>query len=186
MSDEKYQRRKRDVNDELGSGYPHLFPVCGTGGGNLTIATWQAVCYFVPVSREVEELKGEAVILRSTWVVVLWMAVLMAGCKDRVPIANVPAGVKGVTFEVVARGNRCEPSVPAVDREGGAILITFQVTSVGKKHVFLISDLDVRMTVPEGMMVSIPVLADRSGIYDYACTGPWIGLFTAKGKLAIK
>ncbi|HSD49996.1 MAG TPA: hypothetical protein VLG48_01215, partial [Candidatus Methylomirabilis sp.] len=78
-------------------------------------------------------------------------------------------------------------SVLAVDREGGATLITFQVTSVGKQHVFSISDLDVRMTLPEGMMVSIPVLAERSGIYDYACTGmSWIGPFTAKGKLAIK
>lgn len=124
--------------------------------------------------------------LRSTWVVVLWMVVLTAGCKDRVPITNVPAGVKRVTFEVVARDSRCEPSVLAVDREGGAILITFEVTSVGKQHVFLISKLDVRMTVPEGTLVSIPVLVDRSGIYDYACTGPWIGLFTAKGKLAIK
>jgi hypothetical protein len=134
-----------------------------------------------------EALKGEAVILRSTWVVVLWMAVLTAGCKDRVPIANVPAGVKRVTFEVVARDSRCEPSVLAVDREGGAILITLQVTSVGKQHVFSIPDLDVRVTVPEGMMVSIPVVAERSGIYDYACGGlTWIGLFTAKGKLAIK
>jgi hypothetical protein len=141
----------------------------------------------VPVSREVKELKGESVILRSAWVVVLWMAVLMAGCKDRVPITNVPAGVKRVTFEVVARDSRCEPSVLAVDREGGAILITFQVTSLGKQHRFLISDLDVRMTVPEGTMVSIPVLAERSGIYSYACTGmSWIGPFTAKGKLAIK
>lgn len=121
----------------------------------------------------------------------LVVMVLLMGCAslfgDRTPSANVPAGVKGVTFEVVARGNRCEPSVLAVDRGGGAILITFQVTSVGKQHVFLISDLDVRMTVPEDMMVSIPVLADRSGIYEYACTGlSWIGLFTAKGKLAIK
>jgi hypothetical protein len=41
--------------------------------------------------------------------------------------------------------------------------------------------------VPEGTMVSIPVLAERSGIYSYACTGmSWIGPFTAKGKLAIK
>lgn len=126
-------------------------------------------------------------VLRSVWVVVLWMAVLTAGCKDRMPVANVPAGVKRVTFEVVARDGRCEPSVLAVDREGGAILITFQVTSVGKQHVFSISGLDVRMTVPEGMMLSIPVLADRSGIYDYACSGlSWISLFTAKGKLAIR
>ena len=125
------------------------------------------------------------------WFFALGMMVLLMGCgrlfADRTPPANAPAGVKRVTFEIVARGNRCEPAILAVDREGGAILITFQVTSAGKQHVFLISDLDVRMTVPDGMMVLIPVLADRSGIYEYVCTGlPWIGFFDAKGKLAIK
>lgn len=125
------------------------------------------------------------------WSLSLVMMILLLGCAslfgDRMPSGNVPAGVKRVSFEVVARGNRCEPSVLAVDREGGAVLITFQVMSVEKQHIFLISDLDVRVTVPEDMMVSVPVLADRSGIYTYACTGlPWIGLFTAKGKLAIK
>ncbi len=125
------------------------------------------------------------------WFLALGMMVLLMGCgrlfADRTPSANAPAGVKRVTFEIVARGNRCEPAILAVDREGGAILITFQVTSVGKQHVFLISDLDVRMTVPDGMLVLIPVLADRSGIYEVVCTGlPWIGFFDTKGKLAIK
>ncbi len=136
-------------------------------------------------------MRGAVVFRVYVWSLSLVMMALLPGCAslfgDRVPSGNVPAGVKRVTFEVVARDSRCEPSVLAVDREGGAILITFQVTSVGKQHVFIISDLDVRMTVPEGMMVSIPVLAERSGIYDYACTGQrWIGLFTSKGKLAIK
>ena len=117
--------------------------------------------------------------------------VLAAGCgsmfADRVPRASVPPDVKRATFEIVARDNRCEPSVLAADRQGGAILITFQVTSVGKQHMFLIPDLNVRTTVPDGTMVSIPVLADRSGIYKYACTGlSWIGPFDAKGRLAIK
>ncbi len=125
------------------------------------------------------------------WPLSLVMLVLLMGCgrlfADRTPSTNVPAGVKRVTFEMVAHNNRCEPSILAADREGGSILITFQVTSAGKQHVFLIPDLNVRMTVPEGMMVSIPMLADRSGIYEYACTGmPWVGLLAAKGKLAIK
>jgi hypothetical protein len=119
------------------------------------------------------------------------MAVLSAGCSslfgDRAPISSAPADVKRVTLEIVARDNRCEPSVLAVDRGGRAILITFQVTSAGKEHVFRIPDLDIRRRVPEGTMVSIPVLADRSGIYQYACGGSvWLGLFHAKGKLAIK
>ena len=127
----------------------------------------------------------------QAWFLALVMVVLFMGCAshfaDRTPNAIAPAGVKRVTFDMVARGSQCEPAIFAVDREGGSILITFQVTSVGKQHKFLIPDLDVRMTVPEGMMVSIAVLADRSGIYEYACTGlRWIGPFTAKGKLAIK
>jgi hypothetical protein len=126
----------------------------------------------------------------QAWFLAL-VVVLFMGCAslfgDRTPSATAPADVKRVTFEIVARDNRCEPSILAADREGKAILITFQVTSVGKQHKFLIPDLNVRATVPDGTMVSIPVLADRSGIYPYACTGlSWIGPFSAKGKLAIK
>ena len=127
----------------------------------------------------------------QAWGLALVMAVLFMGCAslfaDRTPSATAPADVKRVTFEIVARGNRCEPSILGADREWKAILITFQVTSVGKQHKFLIPDLNIRATVPDGTMVTIPVLADRSGIYQYACTGlSLIGPFDAKGKLAIK
>jgi hypothetical protein len=123
---------------------------------------------------------------------VLTLAVaLAAGCgrllDDRAPLANAPADVPRVTFEIVARDNRCEPSVLAADRQGRALLITFQVTSVGKQHVFLIPDLEVRVTIPAGTQVSIPVLAEHSGIYKFGCTGlAWLGPLDHKGKLAIK
>jgi hypothetical protein len=116
---------------------------------------------------------------------------LAAGCgrlfADRTPTPTAPADVHRVTFEIVARENRCEPSVLAADREGRALLIIFRVTSVATQHVFSIPDLDLRMTVPAGTEVSVPVLADRSGIYQYGCTGlAWLGPLDAKGKLAIK
>ncbi len=118
-------------------------------------------------------------------------ALLIGGCgwlfPDHVPPLLRPADVKQVTLEVVARGNRCEPAVMAVDREGRAVLLTFRVTSVGKEHVFLIPDLSVRRRVPADSQVDIQLLADRSGIYEYACTSrPWIGPFATTGKLAIK
>jgi len=98
-----------------------------------------------------------------------------------------PPDAKRVLFEVVARNNRCEPSVMAVDREGRAALITFQVSSVGKEHVFVIPGLFVRRRIPAGSREDIQVLADRSGIYEYACNNqPWIGPFAVTGKLAIK
>ena len=117
--------------------------------------------------------------------------VLTAGCgrlfADRTPVATTPADVQRVTFDIVARDNRCEPGVLAADREGRAILITFHVTSVGKQHVFQIPDLQIRKTIPAGTEVSIPVLADRSGIYPYGCTGlAWLGPLDTRGKLAIK
>lgn len=123
------------------------------------------------------------------WLVIVM--VLVAGCgrlfADRTPAATAPADVKRVTFDIVARDNRCEPSVLAADREGRSLLITFHVTSVGKQHVFQIPDLKVRQTVPAGTEVSIPVLADRSGIYSFGCTGlAWLGPLDARGKLAIK
>jgi hypothetical protein len=119
------------------------------------------------------------------------VTLLAVGCgrifRDRLPEGSAPAELKHLTFDIVARDNRCEPAVLAADREGRAILITFQVTSAGKSHIFQIPDLDVRMRIPEGTQVAIPVVADRAGIYAYACNSvPWIGLLTAAGKLAIK
>ncbi len=126
-------------------------------------------------------------------VIVLGVA-LAAGCgslfADRMPAASAPPDVNQVTFEIVARDSRCEPSVLAADRQGRSLLIIFQVASVGKQHIFLIPDLDVRMTIPAGSQVSIPVLAERSGIYPYGCLGvTWMGRLgplDARGKLAIK
>jgi len=116
---------------------------------------------------------------------------LLAGCgrlfAERVPPASAPEGVPRVTFEVVARDNRCEPAVLAADREGRAILITFKVTSVGKAHFFLIPDLGIRVAIPAGTEVSIPVLVERSGIFRYGCTGSrWLTPLASKGKLAVK
>ena len=116
---------------------------------------------------------------------------LAAGCgrllAEKTPTAAAPDDVKRVTFEIVARANRCEPAVLAADREGRALLIIFKVNGVGKQHWFIIPDLDVRKTIPAGTEVSIPVVVERSGIYEYGCTGlRWLGPLDSKGKLAIK
>jgi hypothetical protein len=106
---------------------------------------------------------------------------------DRVPSVLSPAEVRRVTIDVVARNNRCEPAVLAVDRDGRAVMVTLQVNSVGKEHVFLIPDLHVRQRIAAGSQKEIQLLADRSGIYEYACNSqPWIGPFVTTGKLAIK
>jgi len=106
---------------------------------------------------------------------------------DRMPDAVNPAEAKRVVIEVIARDNRCAPAVVAVDRQGRGVLITFQVISVGKEHVFLIPDLAVRRRVPADGREEIQILADRSGVHEYACTSqPWIGPFASTGKLAIK
>ena len=128
---------------------------------------------------------------RTRTMAALGALLLVGGCgrlwSDRSPAVLRPADVKQLTLEVVARGNRCEPTVMAVDRDGRAVLITFQVISVGKEHVFLIPDLSVRRRIPADSRLDIQVLADRSGIYEYACNSqPWIGPFATTGKLAIK
>jgi heme/copper-type cytochrome/quinol oxidase subunit 2 len=116
---------------------------------------------------------------------------LAEGCArwfpEHTPVMVTPAEVKRYAFDVVARENRCEPSVLAVDREGRAVILTFQVASIGKEHYFLIPDLGVRVSVPAGTTATVQVLADRSGIYDLACNSQrWIGPFATEGKLAIK
>lgn len=130
--------------------------------------------------------------MRRTMLIAGLAGILLAeGCArwfpDRIPVMVTPVEVKRHAFEVVARENRCEPSVLAVDREGRAAILTFQVASIGKEHFFLIPDLGVRVSVPAGTTATVQVLADRSGIYDLACNSQrWMGPFVTEGKLAIK
>ncbi len=117
--------------------------------------------------------------------------VLAAGCgrllAETTPRATAPDDVRRVTFEIVARDSRCEPAVLAADREGRSLLINFKVNSVGKQHWFIIPDLGVRKTIPAGNEVTIPVVVEQSGIYEYGCTGlRWLGPLDSKGKLAIR
>ncbi len=120
---------------------------------------------------------------------VVLVLLVMAACAraQQAPAPAFPADVKRVTFEVVARDNHCEPAVLAADREGRSMVLDFRVTSVGKSHLFLIPDLDVQRSIPAGTRLDIPVLVERSGIHEFACTSSrWIGPLTSTGKLAIK
>ena len=123
--------------------------------------------------------------------VLVMLLVLAAGCgrllAERTPRAVAPDDIRRLTFEIVARDSRCEPAVLAADREGRALLINFKVNSVGKQHWFIIPDLGVRKTIPAGNEVTIPVVVEQSGIYEYGCTGlRWLGPLDSKGKLAIR
>jgi hypothetical protein len=123
--------------------------------------------------------------------VLLGLLAATSGCspvfREGGPPTVASAEAKKIRVEIVARDNRCEPSVLGVDREGRALVITFAVTSAGKGHLFLIPALNLRHRIPRDTMLEIPVVVERSGILDYACTSlPWIGPMTAKGKLAIR
>jgi hypothetical protein len=119
--------------------------------------------------------------------VFLMLCVMVAGCAERMPPAPAATNAKRASFEIVARDNRCTPEVLAADREGRTVLITLQVVSVGKAHWFLIPELNVRRRVPAGMQVTIPFVAEYSGILKYACASSrWVGPFTKTGKLAIR
>jgi len=125
------------------------------------------------------------------WMVVPLVALLATGCGslfgEHVPSSATSQEVKRVTFQIVARDGRCEPAVLAADREGRGLLVVFTVTSVGGDHYFLVSDVGIRKLVPAGTQAEISYLADRSGIFDMACTSSRIMTpLTAKGKLAIK
>jgi hypothetical protein len=124
-------------------------------------------------------------------ILLLGLLAMGTGCArlfpEGAPPASIPSNARRVSFEVVARDGRCEPSVLAADREGRAILITFQVTTVGRAHFFLIPGVGIRKEVPANSSLEISWLADRSGVHEYACTtGRVIGPLTPTGKLAVK
>jgi hypothetical protein len=121
----------------------------------------------------------------------LLAALLATGCSrlfgEYVPPSLTATKVKQVSFQITARDGRCEPAVLAADREGGPLLIVFEVTSMGGDYFFLVSEVGIRKLVPADTRVDIPYLADRSGIFEIACTSSRIMTpLTRTGKLAIK
>ena len=113
--------------------------------------------------------------------------ILAVGCAERMPVPPPSGDIKHQTFEIVARDNRCTPEVIAADRGGRSVLITLQVTSVGKTHWFLMPDANIRRRIPAGTQLTIPFIAEGSAVVPYACASSrWITPFTHTGKLAIR
>lgn len=103
------------------------------------------------------------------------------------PPSGIPAEAKRLSFTMVARNHRCEPSVLAVDREGRSVLVRINIRSDGAGHVFSIPELEVRRYLESNQEATVEFLAERSGIFEFGCTRfPWISPLDHKGKLAIR
>lgn len=116
---------------------------------------------------------------------------VMTGCATVFPEISPPAGIpveaKRLSFTMIARNYRCEPSVIAVDREGRSALVKVAIRSDGARHVFSIPDLEIRRYLEPGQEITIEFLAERSGVFAFGCTRfPWISPLDHKGKLAVK
>ncbi len=132
-------------------------------------------------------------IVRGGYRIWAWLlpAIALAGCARLFPETSFPAGApaeaKRLSFTIVARNYRCEPSVIAVDREGKSALVKVTVRSEGARHTFSVPALGIRRYLDPGQEVTVEFLAERSGIFDFGCTRfPLITPFDHKGKLAIK
>jgi hypothetical protein len=117
--------------------------------------------------------------------------IALTGCTTLFPEISPPAGIpaeaKRLSFTMIARNHRCEPSVIAVDREGRSALVKVTIRSDGASHVFSIPDLEVRRYLEPGQETTVEFLVERSGVFEFGCTRfPWISPLDHKGKLAIK
>ena len=122
-----------------------------------------------------------------------WLLPILAitGCANLFPDTSPPAGApseaKRLSFTIVARNYRCEPSVIAVDREGKSALVKMTIRSESARQVFSIPDLGIRRYLQPGQEATVEFLAERSGVFDFGCTRfPLITPLDHKGKLAIK
>jgi len=121
----------------------------------------------------------------------LLLAIAITGCAsffpETSPSTGAPASAKRLSFTMVARNYRCEPSVLAVDREGRSALVTLILRSDGAKHIFSIPDFGIRRYLEPGQEATVEFLAERSGVFDFGCTRfPVITPLDHKGKLAIR
>jgi len=121
----------------------------------------------------------------------LLVAAALTSCVSLFPEISPPAGAppeaKRLSFTMVARNYRCEPSVIAVDREGRSALVKVTIRSEAVRHIFSIPDLGIRRHLQPGQEVTVEFLAERSGVFDFGCTRfPLITPLDHKGKLAIK
>lgn len=142
--------------------------------------------------RSAGRLEVKKITRRGYWVRP-WLIPVIAitGCASLFPETSPPAGApaesKRLSFTIVARNYRCEPSVMAVDREGRSALVKVTIRSEGARHIFSIPDLGIRQYVESGKEVTVAFLAERSGVLDFGCTRfPLITPLDHKGKLAIK
>lgn len=125
---------------------------------------------------------------RAGWGVIV-ACLLATGCSrllpERAPAPQVPADAKQFRFDLVARSDRFEPEVIAVDREGRAVLVTLKVRAEGRACTFTIWDLGIRRYLRANDVAEVSVTAERSGIYEFGC-GAFGALYGIKGRLAIK
>lgn len=131
-------------------------------------------------------------LVQRLWIWPFAMCVMaLAGCvtllPESVPFAGAPAEAKRLSFTMIARNYRCEPSVIAVDREGRSAVVKITIRSDGAGHIFSIPDLEIRRSIGPDQEVTVEFLAERSGVFEFGCTR--FSLMTPldhKGKLAIK
>ncbi len=124
------------------------------------------------------------------------VALLAAACgnvfplfPEKAPTPRAGEGLKEAKFRITAKDYTCDPGVIAIDREGRAIKVTFTVASVGREHIFVIPDLEIRRTIPADQESTIEFVADRSGIFEFGCSrlpALWMNPLEKRGKLAIK
>jgi cytochrome c oxidase subunit 2 len=102
---------------------------------------------------------------RAFTAAILAGTLLAAGCSKSSPAAGSPAS-GGDVVKISAKKFEYIPNKLTLKR---GVTVTLELTSLDRKHGFLIPEMKLRADIPAGQSVRVTLTPDKAGTYAFRC-----------------